>query len=96
MRAGIAARPSFVYSVFESGPTQEVYYRAAALETSSPLDETYAYHALDDATLASVADPAVRSMLGRYRSERARDLFGIYVGTHEAGDVRPLEKGDPL
>lgn len=94
--AGIEARPSFIYSVFESGTGQEVYYRAAAANTGDPRDPSFAFRPLDDATLARVADPAVRSMLSRYRGERERDLFGIYVGTHEAGDVRPLGKGDSL
>lgn len=95
-RAGLEVRPSFLYSVFESGPAQEVYYRAAAPDGPAPTDPTFAFRALEDATLDRIDDPAVRSMLRRYRGERDRDFFGIYVGTHEAGDVRPLGNGDSL
>ena len=93
-QAGIEVRPSFIYSVFESRTGQEVYYRATALAESPPRDPAYTFRELDDATVAEISDPAVRSMLDRYRAERAQDFFGIYVGTHQAGDVRPLGKGD--
>ena len=40
-----------------------------------------------------ITDPAQCAMLARFAAEVRLGNFGQYVGSHIAGDVRPLTKG---
>lgn len=83
---GITATLDFVFSVYEDEQGPWVVYRGQGSDLPQrqlgavccPLDE------LDQ---IKVADDATRTMLNRYARERREDVFGIYVGDAQSGDV---------
>jgi len=87
--AGLTAQPGFIYSIFEDEGRnrQHIAFLCSAAQGAPtrgvfvPLTKT----ALDD-----VSDPAILTMLERLGREASIGSFGIYYGTQNSGEVRPI------
>jgi len=87
---GVAARLPFLFAVYEEAGKEVVVYRGEAVgEIHNPRGNRRIF-ALDDLPWERITDPALRSMLERYRREREASAFGLYIGTAEEGAVEPL------
>ncbi len=86
---GLTAQPGFVYSVFEDvvRKRQHISFLCQAAEG---IPEKGVFVPLDPAALDDVADPAILTMLERYAQEAEIGQHGIYVGTQNSGEVRPM------
>ncbi|MGH6955001.1 MAG: flavin reductase [Alphaproteobacteria bacterium] len=92
---GVEAKIEFLFAVFDDAATGglSIYYRGEISGTAR-LDPARARLVpLEDIRWDDLPDDGTRGMLRRYASERLLDRFGIYVGTAEAGTVRPLDEG---
>lgn len=90
----ISAQLGFLFAVWDdaANPSRaHVYYRGT-VDAPSSGDRQIRLVEIDRIAELSIADPAVRSMLGRYVRERTEDAFGVYVGNEVEGEVRPLAK----
>jgi len=81
---------SFIYAVFEdaSAGAQYIFYRAQAMEPGA--EAARRFFNFDAIPWDALPDDAIRSMLRRYVAERQQNVFGIYVGDHQSGTVRPV------
>ena len=88
-RLQVDASIEYLYSVFEQQATGEqfIYYRGHA---ASERTKSGGFVPFDRVEWEALPDAAVRSMLRRYIEEHDMDAFGLYVGSYERGDVRPL------
>jgi flavin reductase (DIM6/NTAB) family NADH-FMN oxidoreductase RutF/pimeloyl-ACP methyl ester carboxylesterase len=88
----IEAHLDFLYAVWEDSaqPTRFYVYYRGTVDGSRPNHPGVRLVAIGDIAKLRVADPAVRSMLGRYVRERTEDAFGVYVGNKLEGEVRTL------
>ncbi len=86
----VAARPGFIYSVFDDdrGRHRMVFLCSA---TDEPPGGS-AFRVLDDGALAAIEDEAVRSVLERFALESALGNFGIYYGNRSGGEVRRVQQ----
>ena len=84
---GLAARLPFLFAVFEDGPHAHVVYRGIAERRILKATTRFTPFPPSDLPWDQLASQAEASMLRRYLSERQADIFGIYVGTAEAGDI---------
>ena len=92
---GVSARLPFLFAVFEDdGGKEVVVYRGEAVGTIRNPGADRRFFPLDDLPWERIADPDLKSMLERYRSERAASDFGLYIGTADAGEVEPLPGED--
>jgi (E)-2-((N-methylformamido)methylene)succinate hydrolase len=90
----ISAQLGFLFAVWDdaANPSRaHVYYRGT-VDAPSSGDRQIRLVEIDRIAELNIADPAVRSMLGRYVRERTEDAFGVYVGNEVEGEVRPLAK----
>jgi len=86
---GLIASVGFVYAIYEDRGVQHIVYRC---ECGDQATQTGRFQPLDTLDPATIADPAVRSMLARYADERRIGQFGIYLGDAERGEVRRLAR----
>jgi flavin reductase (DIM6/NTAB) family NADH-FMN oxidoreductase RutF len=90
---GLQASLDFVYSVYEDEQGPVIVYRG---KSSSTVNSQMTAHSqlaclsLEQVAAYSWTDEALGSMLRRYVKERKEDVFGIYVGDSQTGDVMPL------
>lgn len=89
---GVHAEPGFVYSVYEDHAQkhQHMVFLCAA-EAGTPTKGVFTE--LTSSTLADVADPAVCTMLERFKRESEIGNFGIYCGNEVSGAVKAVATG---
>ncbi|MFV0300461.1 MAG: flavin reductase [Paracoccus sp. (in: a-proteobacteria)] len=89
---GLTAEPGFVYSVYEDSDRQcqQITFKCAAGGEVPGIGQ---FAVLSDENLQRVADPAMRSMLSRFREESRIGNFGIYYGDQQSGQVRTISAG---
>lgn len=89
---GMTAEPGFIYSVYEDSDRkcQQITFQCAA-EDGQP--KVGAFTDLSDENLQRVTDPAMRTMLRRFREESRIGNFGIYYGNQQSGQVRTISTG---
>ncbi|WP_370653484.1 flavin reductase [Caballeronia sp. Lep1P3] len=83
------ASASFIYSAYNNTETQHQYitFLCSAPDESAAAGE---FVDLDDIDSLAFEDSALASMLERYRKESQLKSFGLYLGDHSSGTVRPL------
>lgn len=86
---GLKATLDFIFSVYEDRQGPCVVYRGRAPEPA-PHQLGVSCVPLQDLAHIPLSDEAHRSMLMRYARERQEDVFGVYVGDAEQGDVCAL------
>lgn len=86
---GIQAEPGFIYSVFEDArrKRQHISFLCQAAE-GTPQKGTFV--PLRGSALFDMSDPAILTMLERFAAESEIGSFGIYYGTQQSGEVRPI------
>lgn len=84
-----AASASFIYSAYNN---TETHYQYISFLCSAPDEGAVSgqFVSLDDVDPDGFEDPALASMLQRYRKESQLKSYGIYYGDHSNGTVRPL------
>lgn len=86
--AGIApdAAPGEIYAVYEDATEgrQHIAFRCPATSTEAMQGR---FLPLQPAHLEAVGDPATRSMLDRLAAESRQGNYGVYFGSHLAGQV---------
>ena len=90
---GVSVRLPFVFAVYQHDDTHCIYYRGQVMEIAKEMENRFASHRfipLEELPWERIPRGPVTTMLKRYIQEREADQFGIYVGDHQAGDVRPL------
>lgn len=92
MALGLKATLDFIFSVYEDRQGPCVVYRGRAPEPA-PHQLGVSCVPLPDLAQIPLSDDAHRSMLIRYARERQEDVFGVYVGDAEQGDVCALMPG---
>lgn len=92
-QTGLQAQPGFVYSVFEDAARGRQHI-SFLCQTNDGTPATGAFVPLASG-LDDVSDPAILTMLERFRDERALGSYGIYVGDQNSGEVRTLNIGRP-
>jgi flavin-dependent trigonelline monooxygenase, reductase component len=83
------ASANFVYSAYNNTETQHQYitFLCSAPDESAVAGE---FVDLDDIDSLAFQDSALASMLERYRKESQLKSYGLYLGDHSNGTVRPL------
>lgn len=83
------ASASFIYSVYNNTETRHQYITFLC---SAPDDSAASgkFVDLDDIGTLTLQDSALASMLERYRKESQLGNYGLYLGDHSSGTVRPL------
>ena len=89
-KEGVSARLPFLFAVYEESGKEVVVYRGEAVGEIVNPGGNRRFFALDDLPWDRIVDPALKSMLERYRRERKASAFGLYIGTAEEGAVEPL------
>ncbi len=89
---GVEARLPFLFAVFQEGASEVVVYRGEAVGEIRNPGSNRRFFSLDNLPWDRIPDPALRTMLERYRREREASAFGLYLGTAEEGAVQPLEE----
>ncbi|TIN24982.1 MAG: alpha/beta fold hydrolase [Mesorhizobium sp.] len=94
----VDAQLGFLFAVWDDAtdPSRSHVYYRGSVTAPSPGDRQTRLVDIEQITDLRIADPAVRSMLGRYVRERTEDAFGVYVGNEVEGEVRPLAKPSPV
>ncbi|WP_352580361.1 alpha/beta fold hydrolase [Mesorhizobium sp. M0088] len=90
----VDAQLGFLFAVWDDAadPSRSHVYYRGTVTAPNPSDRQTRLVEIDDIADLKIADPAVRSMLTRYISERTEDAFGVYVGNEVEGEVRPLAR----
>jgi flavin reductase (DIM6/NTAB) family NADH-FMN oxidoreductase RutF len=83
------ASASFIYSVYNNTETsyQYISFLCSAPDEAAVSGE---FVSLDDIEPDQFEDSALASMLERYRKESQLKSYGMYLGDHSSGTVRPL------
>jgi flavin-dependent trigonelline monooxygenase, reductase component len=83
------ASASFIYSAYNNTETQHQYitFLCSAPDEAAVAGE---FVELDDIESLAFTDSALCSMLARYRKESQLKSYGLYLGDHSNGIVRPL------
>ncbi len=93
--AGVGVAVGFLFSVFEDrgrgGGTTSVVYRGV-LQRAPAISDRFVTVPFERIPWEELSDAAVAAMLRRYIDERRADLFGVYVGDVDEGEVRPLAR----
>lgn len=91
--SGAIAEPGFIYSVYddEAHKHQHISFLCQAAEGDA---EKGIYYELTEATLMSIADSAMHTMLKRFAEESQMGNFGVYYGNEMSGEVRSIKSGD--
>lgn len=90
---GLQVSLDFVYSVYEDANGPVIVYRGKSNSlnlTDTPFTTQLTCLTFDQVMAYAWTDQALGSMLHRYVKERKEDVFGVYVGDAQAGDVLPL------
>lgn len=86
---GLEAQPGFVYSVFEDTGRQRQHI-SFLCQTAEGAPAQGAFVPLRGSALDDVSDPAILTLLERFRDESAFGHFGIYYGNQISGEVRAV------
>lgn len=83
------ASASFIYSAYNN---TETHYQYISFLCSTPQShaESGEFVCLDDIKAEDLQDSALASMLERYRKESQLKSYGLYLGDHSTGTVRPI------
>ena len=87
--SGASAEAGFIYSVYED-QTRETQHIAFVCHASGFAADQGGFCALDEQTLAAIADPAARTMLRRFATESQMGNFGVYFGNQDSGTIRSV------
>lgn len=90
---GLQVSLDFVYSVYEDEQGSVIVYRGKStgpVNSTKTANSQLACLSLEQVAAYAWSDEALGSMLKRYVKERKEDVFGIYVGDSQSGDVIPL------
>lgn len=84
------ASASFIYAAYNNTETQ---YQYITFLCNTPQDfaEIGEFVSLSDIQPEDIQDSAVASMLERYRKESQLKSYGLYLGDHSSGTVRPIQ-----
>ncbi|MGC1503740.1 MAG: flavin reductase family protein [Sulfitobacter sp.] len=86
---GLRAQPGFVYSVFEDTARQRQHI-SFLCQTAEGAPTRGTFVPLRGSALDDVSDPAILTLLERFRDESAFGHFGIYYGNQISGEVRAV------
>lgn len=93
-QTGLNAEPGFIYSVYDdtARKCQQITFLcdAAPCEAAGGAPADGSFTAITPETLATIADPAMRTMLARFAEESRIGNFGIYYGNENSGQVRSI------
>ncbi len=90
---GVHAEIEFLFSVYDDdNHGLQVFYRGTVLKDFVPDPKQTRLCGFDEIPWDDLTDQATQTMLRRYIDERRNDLFGVYVGDSDAGDVRRLQQ----
>lgn len=92
-QTGLKAEAGFIYAVYEDSvrKCQHITFLCKA-DAGQPLAGGFVAPQALGAT--RIANPAMASMLRRFAEESQLGNFGVYFGTEQSGQVRPMHKGD--
>jgi len=94
-QTGLRAQPGFVYSVFEDAARRRQHI-SFLCQTAEGEPEIGGFVPLAGSALDDVSDPAILTMLQRFRDEGELDSYGIYVGDQNKGEVRALASKEAI
>ena len=89
---GTEATPGLVYAIYDD-VERGMQFIVHLCPAASNAHRAGAFVALTEDTMSDITDPAQQTMLRRFAAEYRQGNYGLYVGSHVAGDVRPLAKG---
>lgn len=92
-RTGVKTEPGFIYAVYDDAARkcQQITFLCDA-DDGAP--QSGAFAAITPDTLATIRDPAMRTMLARFAEETRIGNFGIYYGNQNSGQVRAISTGN--
>lgn len=88
-QTGLRGHAGFVYSVFEDAQRKRQHI-SFLCQTAEGVPAQGAFVGLEGSALDDVSDPAILTLLERFRDESALGNFGIYVGNQIRGEVRAM------
>lgn len=83
------ASANFIYSIYDD---TDHHYQYISFLCNSPVDHPLkgSYFNLEMIDTLELSDPALKSMLCRYRKEYSLQRYGIYFGNHNEGTVKSI------
>ncbi len=92
-RTGLHTEPGFIYAVYDDAARkcQQITFLCDA---AGGAPSSGAFVAMTPDTLATISDPAMRTMLSRFAEETRIGNFGIYYGNQNSGQVRAISTGN--